>query len=281
MNNNLLASAQMIVATDLDGTLLDHNTYSWEAAKPSLELLQKLQIPVVFNTSKTIEEVIRLQKKMDICQPFIVENGSALVFPSAFSDFGTQDLADEGNCRIKVFGQPREQIISFLQKIRTEFSWRFHGFADWNIDQLIAHTGLDEESASYALQRRYSEPILWQDQESTYQDFCRQVHAHGLKILRGGRFVHILGETDKSKPLTWLRSKYESQFGSSYSIVALGDSPNDIDMLNLADIAVAVRSPSREFPQFDHDNNTIFTQGYGPVGWNEAITQILEDRKCA
>lgn len=34
-----------LVFTDLDGTLLDHDTYSWEAARPALDRLKRQQVP--------------------------------------------------------------------------------------------------------------------------------------------------------------------------------------------------------------------------------------------
>lgn len=46
-----------LVSTDLDGTLLDHHTYSWHAALPALQKCSELAIPVVLNTSKTLAEV--------------------------------------------------------------------------------------------------------------------------------------------------------------------------------------------------------------------------------
>jgi mannosyl-3-phosphoglycerate phosphatase len=40
------------VFTDLDGTLLDHETYSWEAARPALERLELSGILWILVTRK-------------------------------------------------------------------------------------------------------------------------------------------------------------------------------------------------------------------------------------
>ncbi|WP_257266835.1 HAD hydrolase family protein [Endozoicomonas sp. ONNA2] len=66
---------RLLVFTDLDGSLLDHDHYGWAAAQPALELLGEREIPVVFNTGKTLEEVLVIQRQMGIDQPFITENG--------------------------------------------------------------------------------------------------------------------------------------------------------------------------------------------------------------
>ena len=65
---------KLLVSTDFDGTLLDHYTYSWDAAKPALERLKALNVPVVINTSKTFSEVVQLQESLELAAPFIVEN---------------------------------------------------------------------------------------------------------------------------------------------------------------------------------------------------------------
>ncbi|MGA0327631.1 MAG: hypothetical protein ACO3OK_11595, partial [Limisphaerales bacterium] len=43
-----------VVVTDLDGSLLDHHTYSFEAALPALSVLKEEGIPLILNTSKRI-----------------------------------------------------------------------------------------------------------------------------------------------------------------------------------------------------------------------------------
>lgn len=66
-----------IVFTDLDGSLLDHETYGYEPALPALERLQRNGVPIVPVTSKTLEEIKLLQLPFD--QPYrIGENGKSL-----------------------------------------------------------------------------------------------------------------------------------------------------------------------------------------------------------
>ncbi len=64
-----------VVFTDLDGTLLDHNDYSFSAAEPALERLQQLAVPWVLNTSKTRAELMSLKQRLNNPWPLIVEVG--------------------------------------------------------------------------------------------------------------------------------------------------------------------------------------------------------------
>jgi len=53
-----------LVFTDLDGTLLDHNTYGWEEAIPALELCRTRGVPVILVSSKTRAEMAALRCKL-------------------------------------------------------------------------------------------------------------------------------------------------------------------------------------------------------------------------
>jgi mannosyl-3-phosphoglycerate phosphatase len=47
-SDSLWEDVMMLVFKDLDGTLLDRETYSFQAAKPALERLRQLDVPLVF-----------------------------------------------------------------------------------------------------------------------------------------------------------------------------------------------------------------------------------------
>jgi len=61
----------LVVFTDLDGTLLGHDDYSYEAARDGMERIRYQQIPLIFTTSKTRLEIERRQAGMPIREPFI------------------------------------------------------------------------------------------------------------------------------------------------------------------------------------------------------------------
>ena len=71
-----------LVVTDLDGTLLNHHDYAFDAAQVAIAELKAKGIPVVLNTSKTYAETVTIREKLGIGDPFIVENGSCLYLPN-------------------------------------------------------------------------------------------------------------------------------------------------------------------------------------------------------
>ena len=74
-----------IIFTDLDGTLLDHDTYSWKPAESALKLARKMNIPVIFCTSKTRAEVEIYRKSIGNKHPFIAESGEAIFIPVSYT----------------------------------------------------------------------------------------------------------------------------------------------------------------------------------------------------
>ena len=262
-----------IIATDLDGTLLDHHDYTFDAALGALQRCHDLSIPVILNTSKTYSEAAALAKQLSLSDPLIVENGSALFWRKP-----TENHQNE----CKVFGTERSVILAFLDQIRRHYGWKFAGFNDWSVEQISEKTGLSLIDAKRASQKRFSEPFIWQDSDEALSKLIELASEQDLKVMRGGRFYHLQGHTDKAKPLQWLMEHHKQIFAMSDSVdnqrptlIALGDNHNDTEMLNVADIAVCVRSPIAEYPPLENRKTVIHTQGYGPEGWAEAIYSIL------
>jgi mannosyl-3-phosphoglycerate phosphatase len=76
-----------IIFSDLDGTLLDHDTYSFEKEKDALHLLKDNDIPLVICSSKTRSEIEFWRKKLGNIQPFITENGGGIFVPRSYFPF--------------------------------------------------------------------------------------------------------------------------------------------------------------------------------------------------
>ena len=275
------ACPPFIVFTDLDGTLLDHYNYSWKEAEPALAQLNKMSIPIIFNTSKSAREVLSLQKNMGISAPFIVENGSALyipcnipktIFSQGIKKSEIFDSALTEDYYYILFGEHRNNILEISNQVRLQNKWNFEGFSDWTSDKIMELTNLDDGAAKQAMDRQFSEPFLWQDSEANFKNFTSILQTKNLKILKGGRFYHIIGNTNKAKPITYLKQTLYQQ--SNTKVISLGDSANDIDMLDIADFPVCIRSPVNDFISPKKDN-VYFTKNFGSSGWNEAIEKIL------
>lgn len=282
------AQPMLLVFTDLDGTLLDHYSYRADDAKDGLALLAKSQTPVIFNTSKTLPECLTLARDLQLYYPFIVENGSAICIPQsptnaellkiANSEYPLTSDTSNGTSNL-VLGASYTTISHQLSTLAKNF--RFLSLSDSSIDDICKATGLTPEQASRARQRQYSEPLLWLDSQEKLSHFRAELADEGLTLLRGGRFYHVLGQTDKGHALRVLRDLYRQTpgyLGKQTRTVALGDSHNDLAMLQAADIAVLIRSPAHPLPDYPSDIPPIISTRAGPGGWSESIRFIAGDQ---
>lgn len=267
---------RLLVFTDLDGTLLDHETYDWRPAKPALDALRKHGAPVIFNSSKTKAEQVSLRSEIGNEDPFIVENGAAVYLPEGYLSYTPDGLERDGPFLRKRFGASRLTILGLLRELREE-GYNFEGFSDWTPEKLAEVAGLPIERAKPALERCCSEPLLWHDDPASVHYLQERADAAGMRLVQGGRFLHLMGRFDKAEALAWLRKLYDSE-GDRHVTVALGDSPNDAAMLDAADIAVVVRSARSRSIEPQGPNLVIRTAEPGPVGWNAAILEVLAQR---
>lgn len=260
-------TTKWLIFTDLDGTLLDHHTYCFSAAKPALNQLTHLGVPVILNSSKTLAEIAQIADDLNLDTPQIAENGSIIYYPK---EKITHTL-----------GADYKTICRVLDNIRQRHNYAFNGFHDWNATDIAARTGLNLEAAHNAAQRQGSEPLLWEDDDARIEDFRNHLQQHSLDLKRGGRFWHVMGQTDKVEAMRYLQKAYRKDKGPTPFIIALGDSANDKDMLTAANIAILVKN-SKGTP-FTIDtthsptpHHLIKTTLEGPSGWNEAITHLLQ-----
>lgn len=258
-----MSKSQPVIVTDLDGTLLDHDTYSFEPARPSLSLIAARGYPLVLNSSKTRAEMLSLQQELGLRQPFICENGAAVYLPDT--------NGEDWSCQC--FAPEREQWLPWIHELRDKYRLPFQGFSDWSVAEIATITGLPPARAELAAQRNYSEPLLWQGDEASRQEFEQLIGARQLRLVRGGRFFSLQGLFDKAQAMQWLRQHYQRD--AAVTMIALGDSPNDAAMLNAADIAVVIKSKQSESIHVDGPGEVIRTTLPGPEGWQQAMTTII------
>ncbi len=263
-----------VIFSDLDGTLLDHNNYSFEPASQALELLCTKEIPLVLCTSKTRGEIEHYRSLLNNKDPFISENGAGIFIPEHY--FSKEFNYDRKINSYKVIelGTPRQALIETLQSISRQTGAKLKGFSQMTPGEIAQLTGLDEHMSSLAMQRDYSEPFIIDNDAQNSATVEEDINLKGYKQTMGGRFHHILGGNDKGKAVKILTEIYMAEFGG-VKTVGIGDSLNDLPMLKAVDIPILVQKPGGEYDQSIKLTNLIYAEGAGPAGWNSSILKLF------
>lgn len=265
---------QFLVFTDLDGTLLDHETYSFESALPGLKALEERRIPLIFCTSKTRAETERHRKDLRNSHPFITENGGAVFIPRGYFPFegGFADVRDD-SYDILEFGAPYDFLRRALMDMRNALDPSIRGFGDMDVREIADLCAFSTSEAHLAKMREYDEPFLV-PHDTLLVPLGRIAAESGLRIVRGGRFFHLIGGNDKGQAVKALKGLYAKAWGPQTS-AALGDSSNDAPMLEAVDVPILVRKAHGGYESGIATKGLTITQGIGPEGWNEAVLEFL------
>ena len=262
--------------TDLDGTLIDAETFAWEPARAGLTLLRDRGIPLVFTSSKTRPELESWRQRLGNTDPFISENGGALWLPTSWKSMPARAEAVGGGLSRVEIGVPLARLRVALREISAELGVGLRGFGDLSKAEVAEHSGLGGLALEHALAREYDEPFIPVDALNGAQKarIAQLARARWLNITRGGRFYHLTGPTSKARAAQVL---IEAMPGA-VTILVLGDAPNDLELLQLAHHPIVVARPDgthaeelrRALP------NALFTRGAGPLGFTEGVRKTLE-----
>jgi mannosyl-3-phosphoglycerate phosphatase len=265
---------KLVIFTDLDGSLLDRETYSFEPAQPALRLIREKRIPLILTSSKTRAEIELYRKKLGNDHPFIAENGGAIFIPKDYFPFSfPYDRETEAYLALEL-GTYYPRILQALAAIKTETGVPIRSFHDLTEEELASLCGLSREEAALAKQREYDEPFLLEGGEKEREAVQRKIREKGLNYVWGGRFHHLLGKNDKGKAVEILKKLYEIEFHSMVT-VGIGDSLNDLPMLTAVDRPILLQGEDLLLPEIPSSQPLTLIRGAGPRAWNAAILQLL------
>ncbi len=257
-----------IVFTDLDGTFLNHDNYSFEESREALIQIFNKKIPLIFTTSKTKIEVELLQQKVGIKEPFIVENGAAIFIPKNYKGFDFSFLENFETYNVYQLGLPYKNILEFYNSFKNEFGML--GFSDMTDEEVLKYTGLSLANSKLSKKRDFTEPIILKD-VSKLSELEKIALNNGIKITKGGRFYHLIGlNQDKGKAVAKCIKIFEEMYQTNIKAIGLGDGQNDVALLNNVEVPIAIKDHKGN--HITITNNQLQKSSFkGAKGWNEMI----------
>ena len=259
-----MTSQRYWIITDLDGTLMDHN-YSIKPAIDTLNWIQSKRIPLIPCTSKTAAEVRIFRKKLGISDPYIVENGGA-VYGESEHTHETWEVP---------LGRNHNELRPLLDKLSEQLGLPLKAFEDLTEIEVTNITGLKGKAIKQAVERQWSVPFLTPpaEQHLRLKELASELE---LIILQGNRMSHLLDKScHKGKAVLLLKTLLGKP---NVKIIALGDSPNDKPLLEVADFPIVVPGAQGPNSCFHHELKTgkfMLAPAAHGEGWAKAVRMTL------
>ncbi len=256
------------IVTDLDGTLMDEN-YDISPAKKTLDMLSGMAIPVIPCTSKTASEVRYFRNKNGLSDPFIVENGAAI--------YGT--YVNKTSEWELILGKSYKELRCVLKNISKQVNYNLIPLNDLSKNQIFELTGLSDEGIVRALDRQWSVPFLNPPDDifEKVKLFCDSYNVH---VFKGNRMSHLLSsESHKGEAVNKLKEYLNNQ---DVKIIALGDSQNDLPLLEYADISIVIpgkNGPNKYLCNGIDSGSFVLANAPHAEGWSNSVEEVINSIK--
>ncbi len=267
-----------IAFTDLDGTLLGQEDYRYDAALPLIDRLKAEEIPLIPVTSKTRAEVADLREAIALEDPFIVENGSGIFIREEDERFPAIARDTRENYAILRLGMTYPEARAGLRQLESRLGVKLSGFGDLSVADIQQLTGLPPEDARRAKQRDFTEPFITPNNIPAWQ-IEASVQELGFQVVVGDRFSHLIGaKAGKGEAVRQVVESYQKTVGDrEIFTIGLGNSPNDLPMLEAVDRAIVLPGKKGIHPGLTGRGWQI-APSPAPEGWAQALKAVFADR---
>ena len=260
----MINNSKYWIVTDLDGTLMDEK-YDITPAKKTLKILSDMNIPVIPCTSKTASEVRYFRNENGLSDPFIVENGAAI-----YGFF--EDNHSEWNI---ILGKSYNELKVVLHNISKKVDFSLTPLNDLSKKEIFELTGLSDKGITRALDRQWSVPFL-NPPDDIFQKLKYFCDFYNVHVFKGNRMSHLLSnESHKGLAVNKLKEYLQNK---DVKIIALGDSQNDLPLLEYADISIVIpgKNGPNKYLQNGIDNGSfILANAPHAKGWSNSVERVI------
>ena len=245
--------------TDLDGTLLNFNDFSFNTIRSDILQFIKDGIDIIPVSSKTRPEMIEFCTVLGVNLPFIYENGAGFC-----SDVKTSNQNDA------IVGMSKDALMHIWDaNIPVELKADCKFLPEMDMTECSALLGLSDKPLELALARSHTALLKFNGDKTALTLLNIYLERAGLTLQKGGRIFCLSGLHNKASFIQNIRQKNRDM--SATIIVAFGDGNNDIPMLNAADFACIIPRPNGEhLPPDKITTKKIIASQPAPLGWKEA-----------
>jgi len=278
----------LLIATDVDGTLLDHHAQLPFPARAWRREIGRLGARVAgcrvaFASSRTLDELMVLQRALGVRGPCIAEDGALLALDHDALPNGQHGIP--AHDREQAFGRRGMRIwqrgpsATHVRTIMRDIEAARRADASCLDRDALSALGFRTTGAiRRALHARHHSLLLdpARISERETRTIRRAAAAHGLHVRRGGRWLTLADAAGKGAALDMVRH-FDDMCGVSPIFVAIGNEENDVSLLEKADLAFVIRNPGRgPHPALTAVAHSVVLDTEGPGGWMEMLTRLQE-----
>ena len=266
----MFSNQKVLIFSDLDGTLLNRDTFSFDEIKNYILYLISNDISLIPNSSKTKEEINEFNKKLGEDLPYVVENGAAIFDLHLINSNFPEEI---------VLSREIEEILTiFNEKIPKNLVSKLKFLHNLDLSDQMKILGLSKEKIRTALKRKYSIPLLFNGNISEKREIKNLVKSAGLTLQEGGRVINLCDNVSKSTAMKKVVKLFNKISNDKLTTIAVGDNFNDLEMLKNSDIPCLVFNDKFTLETINI-NNCLVSKKSAPEGWEEIVKLALDKIK--
>ena len=261
----MIKAHKILIFTDLDGTLLDRDTFKFDVIRDYIKKLLTKGIFIIPNTSKTEKEILEFNKEIGSSLPYISENGAVI---------NGLDLLNSNLPKELILSREKDNLIKIFENsvpLNLQNKCRWLSEMDKKKQSLIF--GLVNEKLKLALNRKYTVPFIFEGTKNEKKELSKVVKKSGLALQEGGRVINLTDKVNKAKALQ-VFVRFFKKNNKKVKTIAVGDNYNDLDMLKTSDYPCLVFNDKFTLDQIPI-NDLIATNKPSPEGWADVIKMAL------
>ena len=258
---------KILIFTDLDGSLLDKETFKFDVIKDYFKELVRNGIIIIPNSSKTEAELLDFNEQNNLDLSFITENGSSIHGLNKIH----QNLPDK-----IIMSRTIDEIRNIYKtNISLDFKNKTTHILELEIEVQQKILGLPLDKIKLAIKRDHSLPIKFNGTEIEKKEFTKILKNSGLTIQTGGRIMNVCDNVNKSIAMSKALQLIRKQLDDEIITIGVGDNENDIEMIKQTDYPCLVKNDNFDSSLINIDN-LIKSSEPSPLGWADVIKTAIQ-----
>ena len=260
----------ILIFSDLDGTILDKENFSFKEIKPFIKELLIENVHLIPNSSKTKDEIINFNKDLSEKLPYIVENGAAIYDLHLINSSFPEKI---------ILSREKDEILNiFNEKVPDKYRSKFRFIDNFDIKTKIEILGLKKDNIKLAMNREFSVPLLFKGKKKEKDEVFKIIENLGLSLQEGGRIINLCDNVSKSSAMKKVVKIFKKIIKNKLITIAVGDNYNDLEMLKNSDLPCLVFNDNFTQEKLSIDN-CLVSKKSAPGGWKEIVNLALDKIK--